>query len=66
MGGWIFGGAVAAVVIGLLTLDWFMAGRMGRRLLGLGGKPRIKSSTVDYTMLQAGLRRADNQGHPPT
>jgi hypothetical protein len=62
VGGWIFGGAAAAVVIALLTLDWLMAGRTGRRLRALGGKPRIKSSTVDYNMLQAGLRRADNRG----
>jgi hypothetical protein len=62
MGGWIFGGVVVAIVLALLTLDWFMAGLTGRRLRRLGGKPRVKSSTVDYNLLQAALRSVDNQG----
>lgn len=59
--GWIFGGAVVAVGLGLLALDWFMAGRVGGRMRALRGKPRIKSSEVDYAVLQAELRRAESQ-----
>ena len=59
--GWIFAGAVVAVVVGLLALDWFMAGRAGGRLRALRGKPRITSSQVDYAVLQAEIRRADSQ-----
>jgi hypothetical protein len=62
VGGWIFGGAAVAIVMALLALDWFTAGRAGRRVRGLPGRRRIKSSSVDYNVLQAELRRADTKG----
>jgi hypothetical protein len=58
VGGWIFlGSVVVVVIVGLLALDWFTAGRVGRRL---GRKPPTLSR-ADYDVMQAELRRGINE-----
>lgn len=64
MSGWIVGGGLVAVLVGLLSLDWFMAGRVGRRLRRHGSKPHVGASGADLGLLQAELRRAEADGSP--
>ena len=54
---WIFGGVVVAVVVGLLALDWVMAGRGRARI---ARKPPT-SISADYEVTQAALRRGENK-----
>jgi hypothetical protein len=54
---WIFGGVVAAVVVGLLVLDWVMAGRVSGRIR----RNPATSLSADYESTQAMLRRGENK-----
>jgi hypothetical protein len=57
MGMWLFGGVVVAVVLGLLALDWVMAGRVSRRIRS---EPP-QSLNADYEITLAELRRGENK-----
>ncbi len=54
---WIFGGVVAAVVVGLLVLDWVMAGRVSRRVR----RDPPQSLAADYETTVAYLHRGENK-----
>jgi hypothetical protein len=57
MGMWVFGGVVAAVVLGLLALDWLMAGRVSRRIR----RDPPQSLNADYEIAVAELHRGQNK-----
>ena len=57
MGMWVFGGVVVAVVLGLLALDWVMAGRVSRRIR----RDPPTSLNADYEVTQAMLHRGENK-----
>jgi hypothetical protein len=57
VGNWVFGGVVVAVVVGLLALDWVMAGRVSRRIR----RNPPGSINADYEITPALLRRGENK-----
>jgi len=48
-------GALAVVVAALLALDWFMAGRKGRRMLGSAADGEAGNADAGYAAIDRGI-----------
>lgn len=56
---WVLGG-IALLVVALLAVDWFTAGRKGRALVRAKDQ-QVGNAEVDYTVIQRIGQGLDNQ-----
>ena len=57
---WVFGG-VALLVVALLAVDWFTAGRKKRRMLVRAKDQGVGNERIDYTVIERQGQNIQNQ-----
>ena len=57
---WVFGG-IALLVVALLAVDWFTAGRKKRRMLVRAKDQGVGNERIDYTVIERQGQNIQNQ-----
>lgn len=57
---WVFGG-IALLVVTLLAVDWFTAGRKRRRMLVRAKDQGVGNERIDYTVIERQGQNIQNQ-----
>jgi len=57
---WVFGG-IALLVVALLAVDWFTAGRRKRRMLVRAKDQGVGNERIDYTVIERQGQNIQNQ-----